>query len=410
MSAPAKHLKVLILDDDSFMLMILSKMLQSLGCESIVACESALDALKHLAAPHAAFDTILLDINMPGMDGVEFIRRLAELQYSGSITLVSGEDDRILESVERLLREHKLRCQGRVQKPVQAVDLSRLIGQVTRGGGPLRAQHPAQNIDVVEQLQDAIDNEEIVNFYQPQVSLLTREIVGVECLVRWQSRHAGLIFPDQFVPAAEEHGLIGAVTQCVLAAAMRQAKTWQRAGHRFMVAVNISMHDLARLDFPDLAAELAESHGIAPSSVTMEVTEGQVMKRLSTVLDVLTRLRLKRFRLSMDDFGTGHSSLAQLRDLPFEELKIDRGFVHGASSNSTLRAICSASLRMAQQLRLSVVAEGIEEPDDWALLHDLGCSVGQGYLVGRPMPASELDSWLTDWEIRQGAAAPGKAM
>lgn len=124
------------------------------------------------------------------------------------------------------------------------------------------------------------------------------------------------------------------------------------------------------------------------------------MRQLSTALDVISRLRLKRFRLAIDDFGTGHSSLAQLRDLPFDELKIDRGFVHGASSDETLRAICGASLRMAQQLHLSVVAEGVETREDWDLLRELGRDAAQGYFIARPMPAAELSKWVAEWPAR----------
>jgi EAL domain-containing protein (putative c-di-GMP-specific phosphodiesterase class I) len=151
------------------------------------------------------------------------------------------------------------------------------------------------------------------------------------------------------------------------------------------------------LDFPDIAEALAASVGVDPQLMTLELTEGQVMRQLSTVLDVLSRLSLKRFRLSIDDFGTGHSSLAQLRDLPFNELKVDRGFVHGASTDATRRAICNASLQMAHQLQMQVVGEGIENQDDWNFLSQLGCDVGQGYFIARPMPAADVVDWLSVW-------------
>jgi EAL domain-containing protein (putative c-di-GMP-specific phosphodiesterase class I) len=213
----------------------------------------------------------------------------------------------------------------------------------------------------------------------------------------------GLIFPDRFLGLAEEQGLLTEVTRVVLFEAMKQAKAWSQAGHRLPVAVNVSMDDLIALDFPDIAETLAISVGVDPQLLTLELTEGQVMRQLSTVLDVLTRLSLKRFRLSIDDFGTGHSSLAQLRDLPFNELKVDRGFVHGASIDGTRGAICSASLRMAHQLQMQVVGEGIEDQDDWNFLSRLGCDVGQGYFIARPMPAADVIHWLSVWAARTGA-------
>jgi EAL domain-containing protein (putative c-di-GMP-specific phosphodiesterase class I) len=195
----------------------------------------------------------------------------------------------------------------------------------------------------------------------------------------------------------------------VLTAAMQQAKAWLRSGYDLPVAVNVSMDDLTALDFPDVAAALARSVGIDPSLITLEVTEGQMMRKLSTVLDVLSRLSLKRFRLSIDDFGTGHSSLSQLRDLPFDELKVDRGFVHGASTDETRGAICGASLRMAHQLQMQVVGEGIENQEDWEFLRSRGCDVGQGYFISRPMPAADVVDWVGAWNARRGAASPLKA-
>jgi EAL domain-containing protein (putative c-di-GMP-specific phosphodiesterase class I) len=169
------------------------------------------------------------------------------------------------------------------------------------------------------------------------------------------------------------------------------------------------MDDLTALDFPDVAATLAGAAGVEPHLITLEVTESQVMRQLSIVLDVLSRLRLKRFRLAIDDFGTGHSSLVQLRDLPFDELKVDRSFVHGASTDGTRRAICSASLRMAHQLNMQVVGEGIEDRDDWEFLRHLGCDVGQGYFIARPMPAADVAGWMAAWEARRCAGIPLKA-
>jgi EAL domain-containing protein (putative c-di-GMP-specific phosphodiesterase class I) len=199
------------------------------------------------------------------------------------------------------------------------------------------------------------------------------------------------------------------LTRVVLTAAMQQAKAWLQSGYHLPVAVNVSMDDLTAFDFPDFAAALARSVGIDPSLITLEVTEGQMMRKLSTVLDVLSRLSLKRFRLAIDDFGTGHSSLAQLRDLPFDELKVDRGFVHGASTDETRSAICGASLQMAHQLQMQVVGEGIENQEDWEFLRLRGCDVGQGYFISRPMPAADVVNWVDAWNARTGAASAFKA-
>ncbi|HTP38609.1 MAG TPA: EAL domain-containing response regulator [Steroidobacteraceae bacterium] len=392
--------RIAVVDDDPLMLKLLGYQLARLGYTQVIACDSGIRALQRIATSNFSVDLILLDINMPGMDGVEFIRRLVDYRYGGGVILVSGENSRILESVERLIAAHQLEALGHLTKPVQLPALKALLGKLKpRNELPLAVA--ADQSCSADQLRFAIANGQLVNHYQPKVVMQTREVIGVEALVRWQHPVNGLIAPALFIPLAAEYGLMRDLTRAVLSAAMQDARSWMLLGHRLSMAVNISMDDLGALDFPDTAASLAHSAGIDPRQVILEVTEDQMMERLSVVLDVLSRLQLKRFRLAIDDFGTGHSSLAHLRDLPFDELKVDRGFVHGAANDATLRAICSASLRMAQQLRMQVVAEGIEDQSDWDLLGSMGCDVGQGYFIARPMPAAALPAWLHQWELQQ---------
>jgi EAL domain-containing protein (putative c-di-GMP-specific phosphodiesterase class I)/FixJ family two-component response regulator len=394
---------IVLLDDDPFMLKLLTQMLARLGYTRVVACDSGVKALQHVSGKYEVVDLILLDINMPGMDGIEFIRRLVECQYGGSVILVSGENSRILESVEKLIEAHQLIALGCLQKPVNPDELARLMSTLKPNVGHRGLTRASQHSYSVEQLRAAISRGELINYYQPKVALATCEVMGMESLVRWQHPVDGLIFPDQFLGLAEEQGLLTEVTRVVLGEAMGQAKAWRLAGHHIPIAVNVSMDDLTALDFPDIAEALATSVGVDPRLLTLELTEGQVMRQLSTILDVLTRLSLKRFRLSIDDFGTGHSSLAQLRDLPFNELKVDRGFVHGASTDGTRAAICSASLRMAHELQMQVVGEGIEDQDDWNFLSQLGCDIGQGYFIARPMPAADVVAWISLWGARTSA-------
>jgi len=204
------------------------------------------------------------------------------------------------------------------------------------------------------------------------------------------------VYPDQFIPVAEVSGAIRDLTRVVMEEAFAQQRSWQDAGLNLHVAVNVSAEDLTALDFPDVVADRAAAAGIAPANVVLEVTESRLMARLSVVLDVLNRLRLKRFRLSIDDFGTGHSSLVQLRDMPFVQLKVDRGFVHGAAANAKLAAIYRASLELGQQTRMQVVAEGVETQADWEFVRDSGCDLAQGYLFAKPMPTEEFGRWLQD--------------
>lgn len=402
-------LRIVLVDDDPQALRLLTRILAKGGLTHVTACESGANALELISARPDSTELIFLDLNMPGMDGVEFIRRLAGSRFSGGVVPVSGEDDRMLEGVAKLLEAHNLRCLGHLHKPVSLEDLATLLGRMARSAGAATSAKAPGVCLGEDQLRESISQAQVVNHYQPLVSFADRRLVGVEALARIQPPSGPLIYPDRFIAQAEECGLIGDLTRAVLVSAVNQAKEWRQAGLETRIAINVSMGDLLALDFPDMAEEVAAAAGIAPAMLTLEVTESRVMQQPRTVLDVLTRLRLKRFRLAIDDFGTGHSSLVQLRDLPFDELKIDRGFVRGASSNPTLRAICSASLRMAQQLNMESVAEGIETPPDWALLRELGCDAAQGYMIAKPMPAADLLAWWKAGSIDQGVGSSGSA-
>lgn len=390
-------LRILVLDDEFFMLKLMTRVLANLGFIQVTTCDSGRGALELIDCPNSPPDLILLDLNMPEMDGVEFVRHLVERRYAGSLILVSGEDERMLQTAEKLVQAHKISVLGHLHKPVKAEDLSVLLEQCTLpclGGG-----QTAKKTYRADEVRAAIVNGELVNYYQPKVDIASGKVVGVESLVRWRHPQDGMVYPDQFIGVAEEHGLIDDLTRFVVDAAFAQTKIWQNNDLHLRVAINISMNNLTTLAFADHVIAAASAADIAPDGIVLEVTESQLMKNLTAPLEILTRLCLKRFSLSIDDFGTGHSSLSQLRDIPFNELKVDQGFVHGAAGNDTLRAICCASLSLAQQMGMKTVAEGVEDQADWDFLRSTSCDLAQGYFIAKPMPGDEIPNWIKLWEV-----------
>lgn len=398
MQGPAT-IKILILDDDTFMLKLLTRMLAKLGYSAVTTCDNGSDALRKIDQIDTRPELILLDLNMPDMDGIEFVRYLVDRDYRGKLILVSGEDERMLRTAEKLVQAHKIPMLGYLHKPVDPDKLSEILQKWTESiaASPL----PISKAYSAADIQSAITHQELVNYYQPKVSVVSGEVIGVETLVRWHHPQDGVIAPNRFIQVAEANNLIDDLTRSVLTQAIIQAGKWHQEGQTLRVSINVTMDNLASLDFQDMVVNLVNENNLPPQKIVIEITESQVMGPDARVpLEILTRLRLKRFHLSIDDFGTGHSSLAQLRDIPFNELKIDQGFVHRAWQDDTLRAIYDASLAMGKQLGMDIVAEGVEDRNDWDLLRQTGCDMAQGNFISEPLLPADLPNWQQTWHQR----------
>jgi diguanylate cyclase (GGDEF)-like protein len=249
-------------------------------------------------------------------------------------------------------------------------------------------------------LRRAIEQREIVLYYQPQVALATYQLTGVEALARWKHPQRGWIPPAEFIPVAERMGLIKSLTASVVEMAAGQSRAWQRAGSLLPVAVNVSMRNLLDPRFPESMKTIVAAAEADPLTLKLEITESAVMAEPGRVLETMNELRQQGFGFSIDDFGTGYSSLAYLQRLPVEQIKIDRSFVGQLLADAGSAAIVRATIELARSLGLDLVAEGVEDEATWKRLGDMGCAAAQGYFLSRPLPVPDLESWIRDWPTR----------
>ncbi len=252
----------------------------------------------------------------------------------------------------------------------------------------------ARRLGLAGDLRRALENRELEVVFQPKVSLASRDLVGVECLARWEHPAHGTVAPEDFVAVAEHTGQLGRLTELVLREGLRRCKEWADQARPLNVAVNLSPRTLVAPEFADRVAALLAEYEVAPGQLTLEIREDGVLGETDRPLPALRQLRELGVRLSVDDFGTGYSSLSYLRRLPVHEVKIDRSFVQGMATDAGDLAIVRAIVDLSRHFGLTVVAEGVESEMTLGLLEEMGCDVGQGFLFSRPLSFDRLEAWF----------------
>ncbi|MEU7590451.1 bifunctional diguanylate cyclase/phosphodiesterase [Micromonospora sp. NPDC049230] len=259
---------------------------------------------------------------------------------------------------------------------------------------PALESRSLRRLGLAGDLRHALDQGELEVYFQPKVTLRDRRLVGVECLARWEDPTHGTVAPEDFVAVAEHTGQLSRLTEVVLREGLRRSRDWALADQPLPIAVNISARTLTDQHFPDRVQELLTEYGVPAQRLTLEITEAGVLDGTDRPIPTLRRLRDLGVRLSVDDFGTGDSSLAHLRRLPVHEVKVDRSFVQGMATDPGDLAIVNAVVTLSQQFGLAVVAEGVESELTLELLQDIGCEIGQGFLFSRPLPYERLAAWF----------------
>lgn len=377
---------MLAVDDEADFLDLIQQIGEGVGCEVITA-NSAQAFREQLQRRQPSL--ILLDLQMPGMDGIEALRYIARQGVASGILLASGMDQRVLASARQLGESLGLRMLGTLQKPAMIEDIESLL---------TRHLEPGPGV-TVEELRQAIDEHELVVHYQPKLVRANGDfqVRSAEALVRWRHPRLGLLYPRDFLMLAEQSGLIVDVTDFVLTDAIRQIGHWRARGLDLAAAVNLAPRFVQDLEFPDRLSRIFREFEVAPEQLTLEVTEAASLDDPDLVMDIFTRLRVKGVGLSLDDFGTGTSSLTQLYRMPFNEVKIDGSLIAEVATSKAAATVARAIVELAHNLSLSACAEGVETSVAFEFLDQIGCDAIQGDFVAAAMPASEMENFINVW-------------
>jgi diguanylate cyclase (GGDEF)-like protein len=291
---------------------------------------------------------------------------------------------------------------------LRKADMAMYTAKSTHSGLAVYAEgtssHTQGHIHTVQALNEALLHDQLVLHFQPKINLATGEVQGVEALVRWEHPSLGLLRPDEFLRRFDEAGLLPALTMTVLSQALDQAAVWANHGRPLSVAVNLSASSIMDSRLPAQIAAMTSARGVPSSALVIEITEDVLLEDRNRAAVTLTALRDMGIRIAVDDFGKGYSSLSYLRDLPIDELKLDRSFIHTMMDDPRATALVVSTIDLAHSLGLEMTAEGVEDPETYRALTDYGCDLAQGFLMSKPEPAPVLDQWLTTRALLPSAA------
>ena len=384
-----KPFSILIVEDHPFQLMYLQNLFRELGDFYLECAQDGLQALACLQRQD--FDLVLTDLLMPGMDGVQFIQKLAALRSRPALAIMSSSSRRMLMAASLVARNLDVNVIGLISKPVRASALRDLIDQLMQ----LRDTAPPVPLTDIDRqsLVEALDNAELEAWFQPKKALAKGRIVAAEALVRWIHPEHGVLLPGVFLPALSAFNLEERLLWLMLKQGIEAQAQWAGQGYDIPVSINLPTHLLNSDDLPDRIHAFVLRHNGVPEKIFFELMECSTPQEISNFYAGACRLRIKGFGLSQDDFGKGYSSYINLVSTPYTELKIDRALVHGCTENEELAQALTSIVGLGRQLGLTVVAEGVETAQELALLRKIDCTQVQGFLISHAV-SSELFAQL----------------
>ncbi len=389
MTASGKPPRLLVLDDDAELGELIGELGEHAGFEAAVTADAA---AFNEELGRAAPDLIVLDLQMPGTDGIEILKDLAAGGCRAAVLLVSGMDQRTIASAELFGRNAGLNVAGHLQKPFTPETLLARLASAQQATGRLTRADLAR----------AITDGELTLRYQPVVRRLRPGVwhaESVEALLRWQHPSLGLLVPAQFLSLidSDRGELMKQLTDFVFERGIEQLHVWQKEGLHIGLRVNVAAGLIADAGFPDRLETLLYEHDADPGLLTLEIREATDLGVSSKGADILTRLRLKSIKLALDDFGAAGAALNGWYALPFGELKIDRCLVADLASANGAAVLVGGLIDIAHRLDMACTAVGVETPEQLAILDELGCDLAQGFHIGAPQPAARLAQALEDW-------------
>ena len=382
---------VLLVDDDPVQIAILSSYFAGLGTPGIQSANNSRIALDLLDSSEQPVDLIVSDLQMPEMDGLEFLRHLNDRNYAGALAIMSGVKSDLLEHAAKLARLQGLNLIGHLGKPVSKQGLDSVLLADQAAAKPATAvTAPQQETPQLDEatFRKALAEKRFKLYYQPKVDTRTRRICGAEALARWIGDDGGFVFhPAQFIEFAENNGLIEELTFQLFDVFLRDVQRFRAVNRMLHFAFNLTPSLLRNTGLPDRIREMMRESHLPAAMVGFEITETATLNLDAVTLEVLSRLRIYDFEISIDDFGTGHASIRNLKDFPYSELKIDSSFVLNAVKDSFSRRTVTSAVGLARELAIPVVAEGVEDRETWDFVCSLGIEKVQGFFLAKPMPA-----------------------
>lgn len=400
-SKPLKWLNALIVDDSHAILNFTSAVLrQNFGVNNIFAKTSAGEALKVLQSEQN-INLLFLDLNMPEMDGIQFLAELAGLKYKGFLVIMSGVAPRIISSVEELAKSHGLNYLGTLLKPLEPNDFNEVLGKIRDNNNAKQDQAVSSGRELkIYEIIRAIKNESLEVYYQPQVNLHNRKIYGVEVLVRLDHPTLGIVSPDQFLAKIEQSELMLQMTFIILRRAFRDWSKWKKQGLELKLSVNISSYSLQQAEFVDELLAVVKEFAIPLDKICLEISEKAVAQNTPQELESLARLNMKGVELALGDFGQDQTSVERIQNLPINVLKLDKRFLSERKNKQGQITLIESCIALAKRFNMITVAQGVETPEHWKLCSELGCDAAQGFYLTKPISAKDVLAWMANWKVQ----------